>query len=1203
MNKVNPRVVCLQETKLGNRDFNPGLNFSFYKSSLPVSEHAKGGTGIIIDKSTRHSLINLDTSLQAVAVRVLFDKFITVCSLYLPDSFILSDLEHLISQLPSPFLILGDFNAHNPLWGGDTLDSAGKIVEDFVDSNAISILNDGSFTFHNIYTNSKSAIDLSICSSRIFADFTWWVDDYLNGSDHFPIYLKINENHPFTASPKWKLDEADWEKYNKDIKLERDFESFGSHIEAYDYFVEKMLESAGMNIPKTKALPRRPTVPWWNKECSKLRRMTRKFYRQYKNSPSAESKTIYQRAVAKQRNYYKKVKRDSWICYVNGINSQTAMREIWKKIRKLRGKYVPSPPPTLKEGNKIITDSEEVANKLGKHFSDISSSKRSSNFKTKKNFDIAVNLNSGEFESYNIRFSYKEFVNALSLTESSAPGEDTVVYEMIKHLPEYGKIFLLQIFNKIWDTGILPKSWKVSLIIPVKKPNKNAMDATSYRPIALTSCLCKVMEKMINIRLIWYLEKNSLITPFQFGFRKNRSTLDPLFRLSNQIQQGFAMQRQTVGVFFDLEKAYDTTWRQGILREVCKLGIKGNMLKFLKSFLTNRFLKVKVGNRISNPFKQEEGVPQGSILSVTLFSIAINRIASTISSPVNYSLFVDDLAIYCTSYDAISACKHLQIAIDNISKWADENGFRFSSQKTIAVRFTRSRRSEVVPTLKLKGNILPYEDKVKFLGVIFDKGLTWDPHIKKLKDDVKKSLNILKVVSTYDWGADRKSLLRLYDSLCRSKLDYACQIYSSASKSLLKQLDVVHNLGLRICTGALRTSPVESIYVDANELPLDLRREELSLRYITRIKSSDENPSSKILGSCNMNIYQKPRASRPFHVRLNAEVEDRALKRQKILDICYPNFPPWLSPKLNVCPKLITKKNACAEECKYQFLAHDNEYHAEHLKVFTDGSKSSDGVGCAVYLNNTVHHAKLAPVASVFTAELTAITEALNLISEREEREFVIYTDSYSSILALQQFNSFNPLVRKIQEWLFKFYSKYKIHFCWVPSHVGIQQNEFVDLAAKSASCDPDLRITRNRVPHVDMKKPIHKYIINKWQDRWMSPHLKNNRKYRRIRPSVSLWSSSYQNNRRTEKILTRLRIGHTRVTHSFLFEGATPPVCEHCQIQLSVEHILIYCTHLQEKRRFYHMDGKQIEEILGDDSNIEDVISFLKDTEFYFKL
>ena len=135
-------------------------------------------------------------------------------------------------------------------------------------------------------------------------------------------------------------------------------------------------------------------------------------------------------------------------------------------------------------------------------------------------------------------------------------------------------------------------------------------------------------------------------------------------RLSNQIQQGFANQKQTIGVFFDLEKAYDTTWRQGIIRELCGLGIKGNLLKFLKNFLTDRFIKVKVGNKISSPFKQEEGVPQGSILSVTLFSIAINKILSNIGPPVHCSLLVDNLAIYCTSYDAVSACRHLQTAID-----------------------------------------------------------------------------------------------------------------------------------------------------------------------------------------------------------------------------------------------------------------------------------------------------------------------------------------------------------------------------------------------------------------------------------------------------------------------------------------------------------------------------------------------------------
>ena len=1197
-------MVCLQETKLGDKSFNPGMGYSFYKSLPPTSDYAKGGTAIIINNTTQHSEVNLNTSLQAVAVRALFDKYITICSLYLPDKFTISQLQNLVSQLPSPFMILGDFNSHNPLWGGTILDQEGKIIENFIDNNPVSLLNDGSFTYHNIYTNSKSAIDLSICSSSVFLDFSWWVDDHLNGSDHFPIYLKANENLPSTSSPKWKLKEADWAKYSSDIKLERDFESFGNHIEAYDYLVENILLSAEVNIPKTKGLPRRPTVPWWNNTCSKLRRTTRKFYRQFKNRCSPEAKSLYQRAVAKQRNYFKKIKRESWVHYINGINSQTATREVWKKIRKLRGKYIPTPLPSLKDGNKIITDTAEVANKLGEHFSNISRSKSSLHFNRKdKKFDISVNLNSGKYEAYNIRFSYKELVSALSSTESSAPGEDAVMYEMIKHLPEFAKIFLLKIINKIWDTGVLPKSWKISLIIPIKKPNKDATEATSYRPIALTSCICKVMEKMINTRFVWHLERNNLITPYQFGFRRNRSTLDPLLRLSNQIQQGFANQKQTIGVFFDLEKAYDTAWRQGIIKELCELGIKGNMLRFLRSFLTDRYIKVKVGNKISNHFKQEEGVPQGSILSVALFSVAINKIVNNIHSPVNCSLFVDDLAIYCSSYDAVTACRYLQKAIDDINKWAEENGFKFSPQKTIAVRFTRSRRFEVIPTLKLKGNILPYEDKVKFLGVIFDKGLTWGPHIKMLKENVKKSLNILKVVSSFDWGADRKSLLRLYNSLCKSKIDYACQIYSSASKSNLKELDVVHNLGLRICTGAFRTSPVESIYIDANDVPLELRREELGLRYITRIKSSFQNPSRKVLEACNRSLFQKARSSKPFQIRLDEEVDEVALKRQKIAGISYQDFPPWLLPDFNVCSKLLVKNNLSAEECKAKFLLHDHVNHANQVKVFTDGSKSDGGVGCAVYIENTIHQTKLPPMASIFTAELTAITEALGIISEREEKEFVIYTDSYSSILAIQKFNSFHPLVRKAQEWLFKLHSKFKIHFCWIPSHVGIRRNEVVDAAAKDASYDPDLSVNPSKIPHLDMKKPIRDYILKKWQERWTSPLLKNNKKYLKIRPSVAFWSSSYQNNRRNEKILTRLRIGHSRVTHSFLFEDSSPPECEHCMAPLTIEHILVDCILHEDKRRFYQLHGKSIKVILGDDVDIENLMSFLKDTEFYLKL
>ena len=178
--------------------------------------------------------------------------------------------------------------------------------------------------------------------------------------------------------------------------------------------------------------------------------------------------------------------------------------------------------------------------------------------------------------------------------------------------------------------------------------------------------------------------------------------------------------RQTIGVFFDLEKAYNTTWRFGILNQLHKMGIRGRMVKFIHSFLSDRLIKVRVGNTLSQPFMQEEGVPQGSVLSVTLFSVAINNILEEVAPPVKCSLFVDDLAIYCTGYDAASTCRYLQRSINSITKWADNNGFKFSSVKSVAMRFTRSRRVEEIPTLTLKGDILPYEKEVKFLGMILD---------------------------------------------------------------------------------------------------------------------------------------------------------------------------------------------------------------------------------------------------------------------------------------------------------------------------------------------------------------------------------------------------------------------------------------------------------------------------------------------------
>ena len=1182
---------------LGNSLFNPGLNYEIYSVNPEVDHRAHGGVAIIINKSVHHSSIPLNTTLQAVAVRVCFEKEITICSLYLPprSGFSLNDIQALFRQLPSPVLLLGDFNSHNPLWGGNNLDPEGRIVEDFIHINDLSLYNDGEMTFHNVYTNSYSAIDLSMSSPDIHLDFNWSVNEDLHGSDHFPVFLKYAQNIPSDSPIKWKEQEADWAKYESNFNLSRDVESFESHLDAYDYFKSEILNSAEVSIPKTKGKPRRPPVPWWNKSCQNFRKITRKCYRRFRNNPSATTKTIYQRAMAKQRKYFKKVKKESWICYINGINSKTPSRLIWKKIRKLSGKFVPSPTPTLKINNDLISKPEDVAERFGRHFSEISSSRNySPQFQNIRDTAVSLRFELQNSDEYNAKFTLRELREALLTCDSTAPGGDNITYGMLKHLPENAKCYLLNILNKIWETGIISPSWKISIVIPIHKPNKDPHQATSYRPISLTSCVCKLLEKMINSRLMWHLEDKKLLSSVQFGFRKNRCTLDPLLRLSTQIQEGFANRCQTIGVFFDLEKAYDTTWRLGIIKRLQEIGIKGNMINFLQSFLSDRYIKVRVGSSLSSSFEMEEGVPQGSVLSVTCFAIAIDSIVKCVSAPVKSSLFVDDFAIYVTAYDAISACNYLQKSINAVSKWADEHGFRFSSSKTVAVRFTRCSRRETIPHLKIKDSIIPYEEEVKFLGMTFDYKLTWKSHIDQLKIKVKKSLNILRVISCFSWGADKKSLLRLYDSLCRSKIEYGCQIYSSACATKLKELDTVHNAALRICSGAFKTSPVESLYVDTEELPLDLRREELGLRYMAKLKGSPDNPAANVIKQYDSRKFEGARASKPFTVRLDSALEDNSIKNQKIKEISVMKIPPWLISEPSVCKKTVVKKTSTDEEVRMRFLEHD-QIHSNSVKLYTDGSKTSNGVGCAVIRGDCSHVGRLANNASIFTAELTAILKSLEIVCCSPGHNFTIYSDSYSALVATKQYNPKHPIIQKIHFWLYRLSSKHKnVQFCWVPAHVGIEGNELADKEAKAATLIENINF--HHIPLSDMKWVIRNYVKKKWQARWSSPNLLNNKKYKKIRNSVDHWPSSFQSVRKIEVVLSRLRIGHTHVTHSFLLEGKDAPVCAQCQLPLTVEHMLVHCNRFNVVRQRYKISNKTIEEILGPDVDTHSLIGFLKD-------
>ena len=163
------------------------------------------------------------------------------------------------------------------------------------------------------------------------------------------------------------------------------------------------------------------------------------------------------------------------------------------------------------------------------------------------------------------------------------------------------------------------------------------------------------------------------------------------------------------------------------------------------------------------------------------------------------------------------------------------------------MHFCQSMKLHLDPDLTLDGVHIEVVPEFKFLGLLFDSKLSFIPHINYLRNKCQKALNLLRVVSSMDWGADRKVLLRLYRTLVRFKLDYGCIVYGSARQSYLRKLDSIHNQGLRLALGAFRTSPVNSLYAEANEPSLNLRRKKLSLQYYLKLKSNPDNPTHKIV--------------------------------------------------------------------------------------------------------------------------------------------------------------------------------------------------------------------------------------------------------------------------------------------------------------------------------------------------------------------
>ena len=1195
-----------------------------------IANNNKLGTAIYVHNKLTFDKIHLpNTPCQISAIKLYMpnNKKITICNLYNQpnQNYDLSQLPRVIENLTKPTLVLGDFNAHHPLWDENCIDTNdhGKKIGDFIlNSNFCCLNEDEVATYFSKTHGTFSSIDLSICSADIIDQLKWNTINDLYTSDHYPIIITHLNQNSSNQEARYNLEKADWNKFQLYTRDIGPFEPMRDSELINENFIDFVINAANKSIPKCSPNTNKRQVPWWNNSLSSLIKLKHSLSRKIDNLKSkfknvvknqlnndgklnklvalsikiSHLKPTYNKTVAIFRKEVIQERKTSWTNYVSSISSNTPIKQIWHKFKKINGTYIRPPRhPILQNGHRIH-DPKEISNIIGRQFESVSSEDNLDvhfrNIKNKAEKKI-INFETNDDIIYNKLFVMDELEEALNLSNNSAPGKDNVPFEMLKHLDILAKSYLLKFYNHIWLNGLFPQAWRHAIIIPIEKPGKDPSDPVNYRPISLTSCLCKLIEKMVNNRFTWYLEKNDILTNTQSGSRTGRSTLDPLTNIEDHIRRGFEKKKVTVAIFFDIKKAYDSTWRYWILKSLELNGFKGLLPKFIKNFLSQRTFQTRIDTDYSNNFQLQEGVPQGSVLSGTLFILAINDITKQLPLGVQNSLYVDDFAIYYSSNQIRHIQRTLNIANNRIMKWASSVGFKFATEKTKAIIFYKDKRWIKNQQLELKmGNTtINLYEKVKFLGMILDQHLNWKAHITYTKAKGTQALNLLKKLSHTTWGAKRDTMLMLYKATVLSILDYGCPIYASASENILNKLNPVHNSGLRLCTGAFKSSPVESLTTESGEMPLKYRRDIImmkrALKMINGKSSAKEtfNKNDSFLTSGNVPS---------FPMKANRLLEQHNLININLIPV-KEHPPPWIIKKPHICKQLCyLKKNMNNPEYLRQHTLEHIRRKGPHNEIYTDGSKSDDKVGSAAIYQNEKVLISLPKNASVFTAELIAIQAAIRMISTKNERKFVIYSDSKSSIEAIQKYASKHELIIQIQTALQELTENRKeIEICWIPAHVGVQGNEEADKAAKEAS---SLVINNDNLPINDWLITIKPRIMQKWQEAWISDQ--NINKLKEIKETVYPWSSSLQKFRHQETILTRLRIGHSRLTHGHLM--STPhgnrPICSTCNTQITIKHILTECPKYRIQRQTY-LRNRSLKEILSENEKFSafSIFNFLK--------
>lgn len=327
-----------------------------------------------------------------------------------------------------------------------------------------------------------------------------------------------------------------------------------------------------------------------------------------------------------------------------------------------------------------------------------------------------------------------------AMKSKKSPGLDGIRNIILKHLPRKGHVFLTKIFNACLRLSYFPAKWKHASVIAIPKANKNITCPDNYRPISLLSSISKIFERIILSRLNRHLETDVIVPHEQFGFKQGHSTVHQLVRIEKEIKRNFAVGKSTGMVLLDVQKAYDSVWQKAVVFKLQQSNCPLYIVKVVQSFLSARTFEVQVNGSRSTTYRIPFGVPQGSVLSPTLYNVFTADILMV--DGVVYAFFADDTAFLASDKDPEIVVTKLQQAQNCLEEFQRKWRIKINANKTQTIFFTRKRAERNLPRSVVTTNGVPsaWVNDANYLGVIFDSKLTFGKHVNNAICKVDKAV-------------------------------------------------------------------------------------------------------------------------------------------------------------------------------------------------------------------------------------------------------------------------------------------------------------------------------------------------------------------------------------------------------------------------------------------------------------------------------